>query len=86
MSGMDSVTVIVIVAVALVAIWLASLFFQAPRGYENNKGFGLDRRRVGNRQGSAADRRNADDADAGRIRSTDRKVEPIRQDTHKTER
>jgi hypothetical protein len=86
MSGMDSVTVIVIVGVALVAIWLASLFFRAPRGYENTKGFGLDRRKIGDRSGTPADRREASAADAGRVRSTDAAVKPIRQDARKTDR
>ncbi len=72
MSALDIFAGVAIIGFVLAAAWLAGLFLRAPRGYENSKGFGVDRRSLDNRQGSAADRRNPSPADAGRIRSDDR--------------
>jgi len=78
MSALEIFVGVALIGFVLAAAWLAGLFLRAPRGYENSKGFGVDRRNLDNRQGSAADRRNASPADTGQVRSDDRSPQDSR--------
>ncbi len=64
MSGLAIFAIVIVIGFVAAAAWLTGLFLRAPRGFQNSGGFGIDRRKWMDPDGSAADRRVSADANA----------------------